>query len=232
MIIGSNYNVARNPVLDIKLNDISIKQVHETKLLGVTVDNTLSWKKHICHIIAKMGRGISIIRRHASYMDQRTLKIITQSLILSHLDYCPAVWSNANNELLNKLQCMQNRAARTVLKCGNRTNIVSMHKKLNWLMVKDRLLYSLLIVIRNVSVSRTPYDLFEKLTFSAESHNHNTRHASVGNFSIPKTTSNSIKRTVLYRGMRECNLLPVHVKLDTNLKQFKRLLKCHFFPCL
>lgn len=37
-----------------------------TKLLGVTVDSKLSWKKHIKKIV-KMGRGLSIMRRHASF---------------------------------------------------------------------------------------------------------------------------------------------------------------------
>ena len=227
MIVGSNHNIDNNPVLNIKIENITVNQVHETKLLGITVDNKLSWKKHISNMIAKMGRGISIIRRHATFMNQNILKIAIQSLILSHLDYCPAVWSNATGDMLNKLQCIQNRAARTILKCDNRTNIISMHKKLNWLLVKDRLLYSLIIVIRNVSVLKTPFDLFKNLSFSAENHKYSTRHASVGNFLLPKARSNAIRRTVLYRGMKEWNLLHKHIKLTTNINQFKLLFKQH-----
>lgn len=37
-----------------------------TKLLGVTVDSKSSWKKQIKNIV-KMGRGLSMMRRHDSF---------------------------------------------------------------------------------------------------------------------------------------------------------------------
>ena len=99
-------------------------------------------EKNINNIIVKMGRGISIMRRHARFLSCTTINYAIKALILTYLDYCPAVWSNVTGEMINKLQLIQNRAARTALKCNYRTNIITMHKNLNWLLVKDRLLYS------------------------------------------------------------------------------------------
>lgn len=92
-----------------------------------------------------------------------------------------------------------------------------MHKKLNWLIVVDRLLYLLIIVIRNISILKSTPILFKNLSFSAENHKYIKRHAVVGNFTIPRARSNAIKRTLL--GMKEWNLLPK--KLTTNINKFK-----------
>lgn len=43
MIVQSNYNFDTNPVINIKMNNITINQVSDIKLL--TVDNKSSWKK-------------------------------------------------------------------------------------------------------------------------------------------------------------------------------------------
>lgn len=160
------------------VNDGYIKQVKETKLLGITIDNELTWKQHINKICIKMGGVLASIKRCASFLNQHALKLITQALLLSNLDYCPTVWSNANVELIGKLQKIQNGAARTVLKRNYRANVKQMHKELNWLFVKDRLM----TFIRNVSETKTPFVLYKHLEFSNKKHVYSTRHAMRKNF--------------------------------------------------
>ena len=43
------------------MNGVAVKQVEETKLLGVTLDCELSWSNHIDSMVVKMGRGLSVI---------------------------------------------------------------------------------------------------------------------------------------------------------------------------
>lgn len=227
MVFGSNHTISKNPMLNLRINDVSINQVHETKLLGITIDNKLSWTKHINKITAKMGSGISAIRRCSSFLTPKATKQVTQALILSNLDYCPVVWSNATVDMIRKLQMIQNRAARIVLRCKYRTKVVTMHKSLNWLFVKERLICSLLVFIRNISVTKTPFILYQNLSFSKDKHNYITRHATVGNFTLPRVRTNAIKRTVMYRAMYEWNLLPGHISQENSKTRFKYLLKQH-----
>ncbi len=42
-----------------------IKEVVEARLLGVTIDETLSWATHINNIVTKMSRGPKIIDPNA-----------------------------------------------------------------------------------------------------------------------------------------------------------------------
>lgn len=106
-----------------------IKQVKETKLLGITIDNELTWKQHINKICIKMGGVLASVKRCASFLNQHALKLITQALLLSNLDYCPTVWSNANVELIGKLQ-KNPESSSTYSTEKNRANVKQMHKEL------------------------------------------------------------------------------------------------------
>lgn len=106
-----------------------------------------------------MGRGISVVKRCAHLLPLNTIKQVIQALILSNLDYCPVVWSNVTTNKLKKLQMVQNKAARIALR-EYRTNVAAMHNCLTWLLVKNRLLYSLLVFTRNILVTKTPSILY------------------------------------------------------------------------
>lgn len=80
-----------------------------------------------------------MIRRCSKYLTTQTTKQVIQALVLSHMDYCSVVWSNASLANIRKLQIVQNKAARVVLSCGMRANIRNMHASLCWLDVKNRL---------------------------------------------------------------------------------------------
>ena len=99
------------------------------KLLGVRLDHLLSWSDQIDHIVSKMGRGIAMSRKCSVYCPTATLKNVVQSLVLSHLYYCPVVWTSAAQTHRRKLQIAQNRAARVALHCSFRASVREMHIK-------------------------------------------------------------------------------------------------------
>ena len=95
---------------------MEIEQVEVTKLLGVTLDCKLSWSKHIDSMVAKMGRGLAVIKRCSAFLTPHSKKQVLQALVLSNLGYCPVVWSSAARKYLVKLQLAQNsKTCRSVL---------------------------------------------------------------------------------------------------------------------
>ena len=101
-----------------------MEQVEETKLLGAILDTELKQSKQIEETSAVMGRGLAVIKRCASYLPQECISYIAQTLVFTHLDYCPVVWLNKD---LEKLQLVQNRATRVTLNCSRKVNIIKMH---------------------------------------------------------------------------------------------------------
>ena len=227
ILFGTKHALEAKPVLNVCVDNVGIAHVQETKLLGIVLDGTLSWSTQISKLAAKMGHGISIVRRCTQFLTPNATKQILQAIVLSHLDYCPAVWSNAAMVRLNPLQILQNKAARIALGCNPRTHVTDMHVCLNWLTVKERLTYSLIVGLRNVIFTRNLPILCHKLTFSSNTHNYSTRHAVGGNFTLPTVKSEVGRRTVLYRAMVEWNLLPSYITQESSKTRFKSLLREH-----
>lgn len=55
LVICSKHAQRRKHRLCVSLNGADIEQVKEARLIGVTVDETLSWATHINNIVAKMS---------------------------------------------------------------------------------------------------------------------------------------------------------------------------------
>ena len=131
MIIGSRQrisNIITGP--KIELGGSVIKRVNKSKTLGIIIDEHLSWNDQIQNVVTKVSKGIGMLRRIR-------LKNI-YAIVLSHFDNCSLVWDNCCEYLTDKLQKLQNRAARIIT---GRTYDVSSDdvlKELNWEPLKQR----------------------------------------------------------------------------------------------
>ena len=136
MIIGSRQkidNIQEEPIISI--GNEPIKKISKCKTLGVIIDDKLLWKDHISEINTKVSKGLGIMK---GFVTESVLQTIYKSLILPYFDYCSMIWDNAANCNLQKLQKMQNRAARIVT--GNNYDIPSkdLLHQLNWKMLEKR----------------------------------------------------------------------------------------------
>jgi hypothetical protein len=93
---------------------------------------------------------------------------------------------------------------------NQRADINTMQASLSWLRVEERLTASLLF-IRNIHVLKIPNCSHNQLTHSSDTHTYPTRHATRGLFTVPKSKTNSRKRTVLYRALIAGDFLPSHI---------------------
>ena len=115
MLIGSRQRLrsfVHSPSL--KIGGAQITQVPSTKSLGIYIDENLTWNVHIENLSKKVASGIGALKRIRPFVPHRTLRFIYNSLVKPYFDYCNVVWGNCNKTLANKLQKLQNRAARVL----------------------------------------------------------------------------------------------------------------------
>jgi hypothetical protein len=106
--------------------------------------------KYIDAMVAKMGRGLSIMKRCSAFLTRLSTKQVLQVV-----DYCPVIWSSSTKRDICKLQLAQNRAARLALKCTQRANINDMLK------VEKRLTAFLLVFVRGMDMLEVLRCLFK-----------------------------------------------------------------------
>ena len=225
ILFGSKHQLEGNPKLDLQLNNTQIDQVNEVKLLGLTIDNLMSWSKHIDGIVGRMSRGVCVVRRISKYLTVEVRKQVLNALVLSLLDYCFIVWSSATKRDLDRLQKAQNKAARCALNCNYRTSINVMHDRLRWLSVSQRTSYVLLNFVRNLKALQAPRILYSRLSSHYAQHKHHTRHATDQRFTLPSVNSGKIQKSVMYRAMLLWNGLPRCIIVTNTKDRFKLLLK-------
>ncbi len=99
--------------LSIVMNNDTVENVTCDKLLGVTIDNNLSWEKHITTIVSTIKRKLALLRRIKQQMPLSTRKLFFNTHILPHIDYYTIIWGSLRHT--QNLLLAQKRAARVIL---------------------------------------------------------------------------------------------------------------------
>ena len=117
MIVGSRQRLnAQCEEIDISIDDWTIRRVDHTKSLGLTIDGQLSRSKNVDEICKKASSAIGKLKRVQPFIPTDVAVQIYNALILPHFDNCSHVWDCMRSHLSDKLQKLQNRAARVITK--------------------------------------------------------------------------------------------------------------------
>ena len=87
-------------------------------------------------VVKKCNFYIRNIGKIRKYVNVEKCKILVNSLVLSQLDYCNALYSGLPNSLLSRLQKVQNTAARLTLRVKRSAHITPVLMELHWLPVE------------------------------------------------------------------------------------------------
>ncbi len=86
------------------------------KLLGVYLDEHLSFTKHISQFCSKLARANFCLRRVSNFVATKTLRTLYFSMFHPHLLYCSIIVSCAPQTALNKISTLQKKAIRIITK--------------------------------------------------------------------------------------------------------------------
>ena len=85
---------------DIPLSD-------NVKLLGVNIDNKLSFNEHITFICRRAAKQLNAMSRLRKVLTQENKMNSLNAFILSNLNYCPVVWHNCGLVCTRKIEKIQ-----------------------------------------------------------------------------------------------------------------------------
>ena len=133
MLIGSWQRISSlTDSLSLSINGIALKQTHALKCLGLTIDDNLTYKHHIDNVIKRVKSNLSIMRKAKPFLNQQLLKTIYYSIIEPHFTYCSVVWDSIDQTLADKLQKLQNRAARIITSAPYSVHTCDVFSDLKW----------------------------------------------------------------------------------------------------
>ena len=224
MIIGSRQRLnAQCEEIDISIDDRTIKRVDHTKSLGLTIDAQLSWSKHVDEISKKVSSAIGALKRVRPFIPTDVAVQIYNALILPHFDYCSPVWDGLSGCLSDKLQKLQNRAARVITQSPFDTSSNLLLTMLKWEKLSLRRKKQKALIMYKTLNELAP-DYLQCLFTQRHVNDYNLRNLE-GKLSLPKPNNNYLKRSFCYSGACLWNNLPQELKSVCSIGQFNRGIK-------
>lgn len=219
MVINSEFCV------NLKINGDDIEQVEEIKYLGVKLDSKLNFNSHLAYIASKISMKIAFLKRIRKNITVICAVNIYNTTIKPHFEFCSTILFMGNHGDINRLQVLQNKAMRTILKCNFYTPISWMLSCLKWLNINQRIIFNVLTFVFKIKHRMVPEYLTSNLVYTQDAQPYGLR--SNLDFRLQLFRDTRTQNMVLYRGLKLFNELPREIKYETIFIRFKKLLISH-----
>ena len=229
--------------IEITVDGHLVRESESERLLGVIINNVMTWEHHLYGnddhkgLVQKLSQRAYVIWKLSKMMPRQRLKMITEGIFFSLLNYCIEVYGNVwgldsyddqtrnstafHKEDNRKLQTIVNKVLRSLTGCDRETPVTVLHDQSNQLSVHQRCaLYTLTSVHKAINMKQPDYS-FSRLKPNPASVNAQTNHQ----ISRVEYKLSLSRGGYFYRGSKLYNQVPDHIKQESNQKLFKTAAK-------
>ena len=212
---------------NLNIDQSRITATTSARNIGVIFDDCVQLKEHIksvCRASHFHLRNIGSIR---CYLTPEMCAALVHSLISSKLDYCNSLLIELPASQINRLQRIQNSAARIVSRLPSHEHITPVLKNLHWLPVQQRIKFKVVLFVFKCFNGLAPPYLSELIAVKENLCTCTLR--SDGGLLERKTSNKFGDRAFSVCGPVLWNQLPPYMKKIKSLVRFKKELKTHLF---
>ena len=150
------------------------------------------------------------------------LRTVVSASIFSRLDYCNSLFYGIDKELINKLQVIQNSAARLVKgKRKKKCSTADFIRECHWLRVKERIVFKVCLLVHKCLHGSAPQGLKEMLVYADSKRTMKLKQASFsGSYGM---------RSFRRAAPKMWNLLPYSIRREDDVDELKKSLKTFLF---
>ena len=210
-----------NKNIELNIDQVTLKNVTQVRLLGVIIDNKLTFERHISNICNSANNKLRALNRIRSYLDTEQCKYLANAYMLSTFQYCNAIWMFCNKKENSKINSIQMRTLRCIYSDQTQTfDELLEHDNSKTIHVKN--LQALMIIIYQSLNNLNP--TFMQDIFKVKESSYNLR--AISSLVLPKCKS--IKygvNSTVFKGSLLWNSLPNEYKQAENLDIFKTKIK-------
>ena len=92
-----------------------IERKAEARFLGVIIDDSLSWSRHVKTVISKMSKYVGIMYKIKKLLPLNVRLQVYHSFIQSHINYCSLVWGFCCKSNIEAIFSKQKKGLRAVI---------------------------------------------------------------------------------------------------------------------
>lgn len=204
------------------INGVCIRFVQNAKNLGVVLDDELSFKEQVKKLVSSCFLDIRRLSKIKDFLSFEQLRSAVSQLVFSKLDYCNSLYYGISADLLNKMQCVQNSAARLVRKKKMfRGSTADFIRECHWLPIRERIVFKICLLVHKCLFGTAPKCLSEMLVFVKSGRTMKL---------VQSTYKTSFGERCFGRvAPKIWNLLPLDIRSEADEEQFKKKLKTFLF---
>jgi len=180
-VTGKRLSTRIGHDLVVVVNGKQLENVRCAKLLGLEIDNELTFIPHVDKICIRLSQRIGILKRIKCCLPLKHRLFYYNTMIRPIIDYVSVVWTSCDKHTLIHVLKLQKRAARVILDANRQANSVKLFNKLNWIPFSKQAKLTKCCIIYKHLQGHVPIYLKSLLKLTSEIHSHQTRHA---NFNI------------------------------------------------
>ena len=153
-------------------NGTVVAKMNEQKHLGLILDSSLSFKKHLTEKIIKAKRNLGIIKHISMFLPRKTLDQMYKALVRSHLDYCDIIYHISSvhtqfgvtlTDLMENAERIQYQAALAITGAWQGSSRSKLYEELGWESLSERRWYRRILQIHKIVSNNTNSYIKDKL---------------------------------------------------------------------
>ena len=228
LVITTPSSASKNSLTNVVIGDSILQPTAIARNIGVMFESELSMKSQVSKLCKVAYFHLHRIRSVRDCLTQHATELLVHSFVISRLDYGNGLLYGVPDQLLDKLQRVQNVAARIVVRASRYDHITSILETLHWLPVRYRFEYKDLLMTFEALHLLAPSYIADLLQFYQP-----CRTLRSSSDSLLTVRSAHLRhygdRAFCIAAPRLWNSLPHEMRKCDSLYTFKRLLKTILF---
>jgi Reverse transcriptase (RNA-dependent DNA polymerase) len=201
------------------------------KIVGVTLDSSLSFDKHVSAICQSCNYHLRALRHVRPMLSFDLASQLACSIVASRLDYCNSILFGASQSNIARLQRIQNNLARIVCLAPARASASTLLERLHWLPIEKRIHYKIACITFNSLETGSPKYLRDVIApYIPQRH---LRSSNTKLLNVPSTSHMlaAANRSFRFAAPAVWNSLSLETRSAPHIDAFKRRLKTELFVC-
>ena len=227
LLVVSSIYLPRPSLDSIVVGDYRVCSSITARNIGVVFDQTLSREKHVISVCKSALFCLRNIAKIREYLTVESTKILFHAFVICRLDNCNSLLVCSPKYLIQKLQRIQDCAAR-LAQLPRAARASPVLQELHCLPVDERIIFKVLLITYKALNNLGPVFISNLLVRYEPSRN--LRSTDKYLLQIPKTRLKTYgDRAFSVSAPRLWNVLPMEIKLSPSDSVFKNRLKTHLF---
>ena len=146
ILIGTPAQLRKVVFDTVNIDEQAVPAKAVVKNLGVLIESDLKMKAQVNSVVKCCYRHLHVLRKMRSYLTTPALHTLVQAFVISRLDYANSLYFGIPEYLIDKLQRIQNMAARLICNIQRRDPVTPALIELHWLPVRERIIYKMCLL--------------------------------------------------------------------------------------